>query len=68
MIDADAQLDPELARMLLSVHDELVFEVPEDRSDEAAKAVKQVMETAADLRCPLVVEPHIGKNWSDAHA
>ena len=57
MIDADAQLEPLVARMLLSVHDELVFEVPEDRAEEAAKDIKAVMESAAELRCPLVVEP-----------
>jgi len=70
MIDADNLLieRPELARMLLSVHDELVFEVPEEKVDEASDAIKTVMEAAADLRCSLVVEPHTGKNWSEAHA
>lgn len=70
MIDADNLLleRPELARMLLSVHDELVFEVPEENVDEAASAIKLVMEAATELRCSLVVEPHTGKNWSDAHA
>jgi DNA polymerase-1 len=70
MIDVDARLadNPGLARMLLSVHDELVFEVPEERVDEASALVKGVMESAADLRCKLVVEPRTGKNWSDAHA
>src|SRR5206468_643514 len=70
MIDTDSLLleHPNLARMLLSVHDELVFEVAEEKVDEASKAVKDVMEAAAALRCGLVVEPHTGKNWSDAHA
>ena len=70
MIDVDVRLlaEPGLARMLLSVHDELVFEVPEERVDEAVSLVKGVMESAADLRCRLVVEPKTGKNWSDAHA
>ncbi len=68
MIDADREIAPDLATMLLSVHDELVFEVPEDRADEAAKAIKTVMEATTELRCGLVVEPHTGKNWSDAHA
>ena len=44
--------------MLLSVHDELVFEVPEEVVDEATNAVKEVMEGAADLRCRLVVDVH----------
>jgi len=68
MIDADRDVPPDLAHMLLSVHDELVFEVREDVVDEAARAVKDVMERATELRCGLVVEPHTGKNWSDAHA
>ncbi len=68
MIDADREVPSQLGRMLLSVHDELVFEVPEERADEAADAVKRVMEAATELRCGLVVEPHTGKNWSDAHA
>ena len=70
MIDVDARLAAQdgLARMLLSVHDELVFEVPEERVDEAVALVKDVMETATDLQCRLVVEPKTGKNWSDAHA
>ena len=70
MIDVDARLldEPGLARMLLSVHDELVFEVPEERVDEAAGVIRDVMEAAADLQCRLVAEPRTGKNWSDAHA
>jgi DNA polymerase-1 len=68
MVDADREVPRDVATMLLSVHDELVFEVPEDRADEASDAVRTVMEAAADLRCALVVEPHVGKNWSEAHA
>jgi DNA polymerase-1 len=70
MIDVDARLAEEsgLARMLLSVHDELVFEVPEERVDEATMLIRDVMEGAADLRCRLVVDLHTGKTWSDAHA
>ena len=70
MIDVDARLleEPDLARMLLSVHDELVFEVPEEKVDDAVRCVKSLMEGAADLTCSLVVDPKTGKNWSDAHA
>jgi DNA polymerase-1 len=70
MIDMDKRLlaDPGLARMLLSVHDELVFEVPEERVEEASAAIREVMEGAVDLRSRLVAEPRTGKNWSDAHA
>jgi DNA polymerase-1 len=70
MIDVDRRLqhEPGLARVLLSVHDELVFEVPEERVDEATNVVCEVMEAAAALRCRLAVEAHAGKDWSAAHA
>jgi DNA polymerase-1 len=55
------------ARMLLSVHDELVFEVPEGAADEAADLVKREMEAAATLGVPLVAEGRWGKSWADAH-
>jgi len=55
------------ARMLLSVHDELVFEVPESAADEAADLVKREMEAAATLGIPLVAEGRWGKSWADAH-
>jgi DNA polymerase-1 len=55
------------ARMLLSVHDELVFEVPENAAEEAADLVKREMEAAANLGVPLVAEGRWGKSWADAH-
>src|ERR1019366_3394541 len=55
------------AKMLLSVHDELVFEVPENAADEAAELVKREMEAAATLGVPLVAEGRWGKSWADAH-
>jgi DNA polymerase-1 len=54
------------ARMLLQVHDELVFEVPEGEERGATELVKRHMETAADLRVPLVVSIGVGRNWVDA--
>ncbi|HZH39974.1 MAG TPA: DNA polymerase, partial [Gemmatimonadales bacterium] len=53
-------------RMLLQVHDELVFEVPEREREMAAALVKQEMEGAARLRVPLVVSVGAGPNWVDA--
>jgi DNA polymerase-1 len=53
-------------RMLLQVHDELVFEVPEAEQETARKLVKRHMETAAELRVPLVVTVGVGRNWVDA--
>ena len=55
------------ARMLLQVHDELIFEVPEAEAAEAQKLVAGVMEGAADLDVPLVVDAGIGDNWAEAH-
>jgi len=55
------------ARMLLQVHDELLFEAPEAEADATAAVAKQVMENAAALSVPLVVETGSGRNWSAAH-
>lgn len=59
------------ARLLLQVHDELVFEVPEDKAAFLMKKVKVAMENAAlpavKLDVPLVVETKAAKNWNDAH-
>ena len=59
------------ARMLLQVHDELLFEVPEAELDETTRVVKQVMENACDpvleLSVPLVADAGHGKNWGAAH-
>lgn len=54
-------------RMVLTVHDELVFEVPEERIDEAASLIKAAMESVATLDVPLVVSVGWGKNWAAAH-
>jgi len=69
MIDIDnwlalGELD---ARMLLQVHDELVFEVREEDIDLLADGVKFRMMTAASLDVPLVVDIGIGNNWDQAH-
>ncbi len=55
------------ARMLLQVHDELVFEVPEAEVEETASLVRRVMEGAARLDVPLVVDIGWGRNWEEAH-
>lgn len=69
MIAVDrALLEEPVARMLLTVHDELVFEVPRTSLDRATALVKERMESAAELRCGLVVDVHTGDNWADAHA
>ena len=55
------------ARMLLQVHDELLFDVPETEIDRTASVVKDVMEGAARLSVPLTVDTGIGDNWDEAH-
>ncbi len=55
------------ARMLLQVHDELVFEVPEAEVAATTALVKQVMEGAARLAVPLVVDTGAAKSWAEAH-
>jgi DNA polymerase-1 len=59
------------ARMLLQVHDELLFEVPENEAERTAALVKAVMEAApfprARLSVPLVVETGWATNWDEAH-
>ena len=69
MIDVDAALRKEpVAKMLLTVHDELVFEVPADKLAQARALIEKEMTQAVDLRCGLAVEVHSGANWAEAHA
>ncbi len=59
------------ARMLLQVHDELLFEVPEAEVEETSALVREIMENAPfpalDLPVPLVADAGIGKTWAEAH-
>jgi DNA polymerase-1 len=55
------------ARMLMQVHDELVFEVAEDAVTEAGERIRAAMITAAELRVPLEVDIGVGANWDEAH-
>ncbi|MCC7430110.1 DNA polymerase I [bacterium] len=54
-------------KMILQVHDELVFEVPNSELDEIKSIVTQEMENALPLQIPVKVEVGIGKNWLEAH-
>ena len=71
MDDALAKAGLGDVRMLLQVHDELVFEVPTGREEEAAAVIRSVMATAAEpamkLDVPLDVEVGWGPNWGEAH-
>ena len=69
MIAVQKTLDAEqrATRMVMQVHDELVFEVPEAEIDWAKEAVPRLMAGVADLRVPLLAEVGIGANWDEAH-
>ena len=68
MIDVDHALDAaELStRMLLTVHDELVFEVPLDERAVAEPLIRETMESVCELRVPLAVDVGFGPNWAEA--
>ncbi len=55
------------AKMLLQVHDELIFEVPENELDETSALVKSVMENVVTLDVPLIAEAGHGHSWGQAH-
>ena len=55
------------ARMIMQVHDELVFEVANDEVDPVREQVCRLMSEAAELAIPLLVEAGVGNNWDEAH-
>ncbi|MBB3226133.1 DNA polymerase-1 [Luteibacter sp. Sphag1AF] len=68
MIAVAAWIEPrDDVRMLMQVHDELVFEVRADAVEAVREGVRQHMSTAAELHVPLVVDIGVGKNWDEAH-
>jgi len=69
MVNIDRRLHAEnlQTRMLLQVHDELVFEVPENELEQVRELIRIEMETAVILDVPLKVDIGTGKNWAEAH-
>jgi DNA polymerase-1 len=69
MIAVQGVLDREqrATRMIMQVHDELVFEVPEAELDWARDAVPKAMASVAELKVPLLAEVGVGNNWDEAH-
>ena len=66
MLQLAPALDPLGSRLVLQVHDELILEVPEDRTAETTEVVRDVMEGAMELKVPLVAGVSLGDNWLDA--
>ena len=66
-VDAWLQAEERGARLVMQVHDELVFEVEKDRLARVQAAVEKHMAEAADLDVPLVVDSGSGPNWETAH-
>ncbi|WP_419604620.1 DNA polymerase I [Thiolapillus sp.] len=69
MIAMDAWLEEEKppVRMVMQVHDELVFEVRKDQLEPVKEKIRNIMEEAAELKVPLVVDVGVGDNWEEAH-
>jgi DNA polymerase-1 len=69
MIAVQGALDNEsrATRMVMQVHDELVFEVPEAELPWAREAVPRLMASVAELKVPLLAEVGVGPNWDQAH-
>ena len=69
MLALDAALSTEglAGRMLLQVHDELLFEAPEAEAPKVAALAKRLMSEVASLKVPLVVDVGTGRSWADAH-
>ena len=54
-------------KMLLQVHDELIFEAPDEEVDYVSSLIKNTMEHVVDYDVPLIAEVGVGNNWTEAH-
>lgn len=66
-VDQWIRQDAPEVRMIMQVHDELIFEVPDDGVDKANAKVRELMTGVAELRVPLLVDIGVGANWDEAH-
>ena len=69
MIDVDKWIggeNPDI-RMIMQVHDELIFEVKKEFADEAISEIVNLMESSVELKIPLIVDANMGTNWNEAH-
>ena len=69
MLDIDSIVLNEMSdvKMIMQVHDELVFECPKENADKVMKVMKDTMEQTVELNIPLIAEAAIGNNWNEAH-
>ena len=69
MININSELKKQSlkSKMLLQVHDELVFDVHKSEKDQIKDIVKNTMESAVKLKVPLKIDLEFGKNWLEAH-
>ena len=69
MIDVDQWIgaeNPDI-RMIMQVHDELIFEVKKEFADDAINEIVNLMESSVELKIPLIVDANQGTNWNEAH-
>lgn len=66
-VDGWIQQESPPLRMIMQVHDELVFEIREDQLESCCDRIRRYMEAAAELKVPLLVDVGIGDNWDEAH-
>ena len=66
MINAEKNLQGLDSRIILQVHDELVAEVKKSELEQVEKIIRAAMENVVELKIPLVVDVHHGKNWAEA--
>lgn len=69
MVAVQAELDARQSevRVIMQVHDELVFELPEGESDWVRTEIPRLMAGVAELKVPLLAEVGVGPNWDKAH-
>ena len=67
MIDIDNKIKNLKTKMILQVHDELLFEVPDFEKDKIIQLVKESMENAMKFKVPIKVDYNCGQTWYDAH-